>query len=61
MCALENYGGIKIDITFQDHNGERCVHLIMQYQMCYQALLPLTIALKQVLYLAGMNDPYVVG
>jgi len=61
MRSSEDFGSIKIDVTFLDHNGEKCVHLIREYGAKYPALLPLTLVLKQVVYFAGLNDPYLVG
>lgn len=61
MRSTDALGAIKVDVTFQDHNGERCLHLMMEYGRRYGAMQPLTLVMKQVLYLSGLNDPYVVG
>lgn len=61
MRSTEEFGSIKIDMTFLDHNGQKCVHLIREYAAKYPALMPLTLVMKQVIFFAGLNDPYVVG
>lgn len=59
----DEYGETKIDITVksQRHSGLNCVGLIKQYLVYYRPLRPLTLILKQLLYLTELNDPYQGG
>ena len=61
LKSSESFECVKIDITFQDHNGEKCVFLISEYEMMYESFVPITIVLKQILFLTGLNDPYSVS
>lgn len=56
----------KIDITVKEsddktHNGEKCVKLVKDYLFMYRELKPLFLVIKQLVFLAQLNDPYQGG
>ena len=53
----------KVDITLKDvrHSGMNCVALIRHYIVIYPSLKPIALVLKQLLYVAKLNDPYQHG
>ncbi len=54
---------MQIDISIQDqrHYGLRCVELVKTFLKDYDVLEPIVLALKNILKLAGLNDPYTGG
>ncbi len=63
IVASDNFLNYHIDISLQDskHFGLKCVELVKIFLKEYEALEPLTIALKNLLKCAGLNDPYKGG
>lgn len=53
---------MQIDISIQDqkHYGLRCVELVKTFLKEYEVLEPIVLALKNILKLASLNDPYTV-
>ena len=58
----ENIGIQSVDISLQDktHYGIKCVSLVLSYKKDYEVLLPMILALKNILKQANLNDPYKV-
>jgi DNA polymerase sigma len=51
----------KLDITLLDHKhtGLTCVDLVIEYLAQYEGILrPILFIIKQLLHMAGLNDPY---
>ena len=61
--TTEKYKNMQIDISIQDqkHCGLRCVDLVKTFLKEYDVLEPIILALKNILKLAGLNDPYTVN
>ena len=59
----ENIGIQRVDISLQDkgHYGLKCVSLVLSYKEEYEVLLPMILALKNILKQANLNDPYKVS
>ena len=59
----ENIGIQSVDISLQDkgHYGLKCVSLVLSYKEEYEVLLPMILALKNILKKANLNDPYKVS
>ncbi len=59
----ENIGIQSVDISLQDksHYGIKCVSLVLSFKEEYEALLPMILALKNILKQANLNDPYKVS
>jgi hypothetical protein len=59
----ENIDIKNVDISLQDntHYGIKCVTLVLNYIKEYEALLPMVLALKNILKQANLNDPYTVS
>ena len=51
-----------MDISLQDktHYGIKCVSLVLNLKEEYEVLLPMILALKNMLKNANLNDPYKV-
>lgn len=60
---LEHNNYIKVDITVKDvkHRGIECVKLVQEYVQWYEPLKKLLLALKYIIKLANLNDPYLVN
>ena len=58
----ENIGIQSVDISLQDksHYGIKCVSLVLSFKEEYEVLLPIILALKNILKQANLNDPYKV-
>jgi hypothetical protein len=58
----ENIGIQSVDISLQDktHYGIKCVSLVLSFKEEYEVLLPMILALKNILKNANLNDPYKV-
>ena len=58
----ENIGIQSVDISLQDktHYGIKCFSLVLSFKEEYEALLPMILALKNILKQANLNDPYKV-
>ena len=58
----ENLGIQSVDISLQDktHYGIKCVSLVLSFKEEYEVLLPMILALKNILKQANLNDPYKV-
>ena len=58
----ENIGIQSVDISLQDktHYGIKCVSLVLGFKKEYEVLLPMILALKNILKNANLNDPYKV-
>ena len=58
----ENLGIQSVDISLQDktHYGIKCVSLVLSFKEEYEVLLPMILALKNILKNANLNDPYKV-
>ena len=58
----ENLGIQSVDISLQDktHYGIKCVSLVLSLKEEYEVLLPMILALKNILKNANLNDPYKV-
>jgi len=58
----ENIGIQSVDISLQDktHYGIKCVSLVLSFKKEYEVLLPMILALKNILKHANLNDPYKV-
>ena len=58
----ENIGIQSVDISLQDktHYGIKCVSLVLSFKKEYEVLLPMILALKNILKNANLNDPYKV-
>ena len=58
----ENIGIQSVDISLQDktHYGIKCVSLVLSFKVEYEVLLPMILALKNILKHANLNDPYKV-
>ena len=59
----ENIDIKNVDISLQDnsHYGIKCVSLVLDYKNEYEVLLPMVLALKNILKQAKLNDPYTVS
>ena len=59
----ENIGIQSVDISLQDktHYGLKCVSLVLSFKEEYEVLLPMILALKNILKQANLNDPYKVS
>ncbi len=59
----ENIDIKNVDISLQDnsHYGIKCVSLVLDYKNEYEVLLPIVLALKNILKQAKLNDPYTVS
>ena len=59
----ENIDIQNVDISLQDnsHYGIKCVSLVLEYKNEYEVLLPMVLALKNILKQAKLNDPYKVS
>ena len=59
----ENIDIKNVDISLQDntHYGIKCVTLVLNYIQEYEVLLPMVLALKNILKQAKLNDPYTVS
>lgn len=57
--ATEKFKFKKVDITLMDekHNGTQCVEMILEYQRKYPVLKSIFVVLKEMLFLAHLNDP----
>ena len=60
--TIENIGVQNVDISLQDklHYGIKCVSLVLSYKEEYEVLLPMILALKNILKQANLNNPYKV-
>ena len=63
LTTGETYKHIQIDVSMEDstHYGLKCVDLVKQYLTEYEALEPLVFAVKTLLRLSYLNDPYKGG
>lgn len=62
-CTPE-YANKRLDITVKEvrHSGMSCVGLVREYLKEYEGILrPLVYVLKQILFLANLNDPFTGG
>lgn len=62
-CTPE-YANKRLDITVKEvrHSGLSCVGLVREYLKEYEGILrPLVYVLKQILFLANLNDPFTGG
>ena len=59
----ENIDIKNVDISLQDnkHYGIECVSLVLNYMKEFEVLLPMALALKNILKQANLNDPYTVS
>ena len=59
LTANSNYNNKKIDITIIDskHSGLKCVDLILNYIKYFPFIKPIFMVLKQLFFLANLNDP----
>lgn len=57
--ATKEYKFKKVDITLMDekHNGIQCADMILEYQRKYPLLKAIFVVLKEMLFLAQLNDP----
>ena len=58
-----NYGIASVDISLQDnkHYGIQCVTFVSSLIQKYNVLIPMVLALKNILKQANLNDPYKVS
>ncbi|MCQ2817104.1 MAG: nucleotidyltransferase domain-containing protein [archaeon] len=58
----ENFNGISVDISLQSniHYGIKCVALVMNFIKEYEVLVPMVLAIKNILKKADLNNPYKV-
>jgi non-canonical poly(A) RNA polymerase PAPD5/7 len=63
LTCTEQYNSMSIDISVKDktHFGLKCVELVKDLISKYESLKPLTLAIKNVLKRANLNDPYTGG
>ena len=63
IMAIEKYNNMSIDISIQDgkHFGLKCVELVKKLLDEYKSLKPMTLAIKNILKRANLNDPYKGG
>ena len=63
IVAIEKYNKMHIDISIQDekHFGLKCVELVKKFMNKYDSLKPLVLAIKNMLKIANLNDPYKGG
>ena len=63
LTCTEQYDSMSIDISIKDktHFGLKCVELVKDLISKYESLKPLTLAIKNVLKRANLNDPYTGG
>lgn len=62
--CTEEWGHKRLDITIKDHRhtGVNCVALVREYITEYERILrPLVFVLKQMVYMANLNDPFTGG
>jgi DNA polymerase sigma len=62
-CTPE-YSNKRLDITIKEmrHTGVNCVNLVKEYIIEYELILrPLVFILKQMVYMADLNDPFTGG
>ena len=57
------FNNISVDISLQcsNHFGIKCVALVMNFIKEYEVLVPMVLALKNILKNAGLNNPYKVS
>lgn len=57
------FNNISVDISLQcsNHFGIKCVALVMNFIKEYEVLVPMVLALKNILKHAGLNNPYKVS
>lgn len=63
ISTNENFNSMSIDISLQDakHYGIQCVAYVTNLINQYEALVPMVLALKNILKQANLNDPYKGG
>lgn len=62
-CTAQ-YNSKKMDITIKEarHTGINCVSLVRDYIVEYEKILrPIVFVLKQMVFMAGLNDPFTGG
>ena len=59
----EEFKGISVDVSFQSniHYGTKCVGLVTNFIKEYEVLVPMVLALKNILKKADLNNPYKVS
>lgn len=62
LTSTDKYALMQIDISIQDssHCGLKCVELVKAYITEYEVLEPLVLAIKTMLKLSSLNDPFTV-
>ena len=63
MIMSDTYSNISLDISLEDtnHYGVHCVDFVNAKRNQYAVLTPLTLAIKNILQKANLNDPYKGG
>lgn len=63
LTSTDKYSLMQIDISIQDssHCGLKCVELVKSYIVEYEVLEPLVLAIKTMLKLSSLNDPFTVS
>lgn len=61
--TTNDYQRINLDITMENqrHHGSECVNFIKEKMLEYEVLTPITLAIKNLLSKANLNDPYKGG
>lgn len=62
--CTQRYNNKRMDITIKEarHTGINCVSLVRDYLVEYEKILrPIVFVLKQMVYMAGLNDPFTGG
>ena len=59
----DKYNQMSVDISLQcsNHFGIKCVTLVLSFIKEYEVLVPMVLALKNILKHADLNNPYTVN
>ena len=63
IVTNNEYNNLSLDISLEDpkHYGVQCVNYIKKMMNEYEILTPMTLAVKNILFKASLNDPYKGG
>lgn len=63
IITKQNFNNISVDISLEDpkHYGVQCVNFVNEMIKKYEVLMPMTLAIKNILQKANLNDPYKGG
>ena len=63
IITNETFNNMNLDISLEDpkHYGVQCVNFVNEMVKKYEVLTPMTLAVKNILHQANLNDPYKGG